>query len=239
MSNLKTSFLILLLIPFSLVAQVETASNETDSTASSGEATSEFYIQGSLYQAFRSFEDNTPFQSQAARLDETGINTGGVEVGAHIDFSRNVYLTIGVAFFSGGEEYQYNDTDSDSTFYYMNRYRHVGVPLRLNAQFGNTFQVYGFGGVIPSSILHRQYTSNFTQADGVAVENDVVTSKKDIASFQVVGSFGGGLRYRFDGGSIYSFAEYRPHFTTTYQNDFIVHKMHAMSYGVGLSLKFN
>ena len=233
-----------LLAPFLFVLSfsgfAQTDSIQTDLTDKvEGPPPSTFYIQGNYFNAFRVFEDKSPYQTNFRRLEEGPITTGGIELGTFININKYADLTLGATFYSGGEEYTFTDSISDSTFYYKNRYRQIGIPLRLNLTFGNAYQIYAFGGIIPSSILHLQYSSNYTTEVGELVENDVETIKNDLASFQLAASVGGGLRYKFSNGAAYVFSEYRPHLTDTYEGDFVSHKMRLFGFGFGLAMTLN
>jgi len=239
MSGIKLHLIILIFLSKNAFSQKDSATVSTDSVVPVSTQSSVFYVQGSYLNSFRTFEDNTPYGVLYRRNNEAPISTGGFELGTHIELTKHTKLSLGVSFFSGGEDYSFSDTLTDSTFYYKNKYRQVGIPLKLNFIIGSTWQAYGFAGVIPSSILHRQYSSDYTTVEGEEIENDVEVIKNGLASFQLVGSVGLGARYQFSSGSVYAFGEYRQNLTNTYLSDFVVHRMRAVGFGLGVTMTVN
>ncbi len=235
MRVMRLFLIFLFCAPFINFAQADTTKAQADSEQPSNI----FYLHGNYTNTFRTLEDKSPFQIHGERLKEEGIVTGGIELGTYIYINKYAYLSLGFNFFSGGEEYTFIDSVTDSTFYYKNRYRQIGIPFRLNLVYGKKLQAFAFGGVVPSSILHQQISSKYTTAQGAEVENEDERVKSGLLSFQFATSLGAGIKYNFGNGAFYAFSEFRPHFTNTFEGAFLIHRMRSTTFGLGISLKVN
>ena len=199
---------------------------------------SDSYIHISYFSAFRTFKDESSNKKYSKRLDEKAISTSGIEIGKIIKINQQFNFSIGVTFFGGGESYQYSDNVTDSTFYYKNVYHQIGIPIRLNFEMGNKVKGFVFAGVVPASILHRRYESNYTDEKGKIFENEIETFKNDLAMFQISGSFGGGIKYSFKNTTLYAMGEYRPYFSNTYTGLFLSHQMRLIGGSFGMIYSF-
>jgi len=228
---------ILILLSSSSIAQNDTLEHvkiDGDSIKNS----THLYFSWHYFNAYRAFEDNTDNLFYQDRLNEEPINTQGLELGTYIDLSKNLNISLGLGFFNGGETWSYNDSISDSSFTYINKYRQISLPVRLNFQIGSSIQPFGFIGVIPSSILGRKYESSFTNAKGVLTENNPEIIQDNISSFQFIGTAGIGVRFDFTNSTVFVLGEYRQHFTNTYTSLFLTHFQRLIGGSVGVSFRF-
>lgn len=201
-------------------------------------AKSTYYLTVGYVNSFRDFEDNSPYGSHAKRETETAINTYGVGFGTYINLVKNLDLELGVSYVLQGEQYNYSDSLTDSTFHYTNQYRHFGIPLRLKYSFGkNNLKAFVYGGVIPSSILSYKYESNYTSAIGKTIENDTESKTNTLASFNVVTSVGVGVSYQLNNIGFMVVPEYRYNLLNTFDNNFIEHNLWSWGVNFGLTLK--
>ena len=242
MSYLKSVVFLLFFIPICLCSQV-VENDSTNITSSVGvpdeyfRTKSTFYIQTNYYNTFRKLEDKSVFKKYAPKLNENPINTAGFELGTQINLNEHIHLSLGFNFFSAGEENLFEDALSDSTFYYKNKYRVIGIPLKFNIEYGNQLKWFAFAGIIPSSTLHNQYTSKYTNPEGKEFKNDVEIIKNDLAFFQIAGIAGTGIKYDFSNAMVYTYFEFRQHLSNTFQSTFVDHKLYGYGLGVGLSFK--
>jgi hypothetical protein len=200
-------------------------------------AKSTFYLTAGYVNSFRQFEDKSPFGSYSERITETPINTYGVGFGTYINLAKNLDLELGVSYVLQGEQYNYSDSLTDSTFHYTKRYRHFGIPLRLKYNFGkNNLKAFVYGGIIPSSILSYKYESNYTSAEGKTNENDTESKTNTLASFNVTTSVGFGITYELNNIGFMVMPEYRYNLLNTFDGDFIKHNL--WSWGVNFGLIF-
>ena len=198
-----------------------------------------YYFTGAYLNSFRNFEDKTPYQSFAERNLETAIHTYGIGFGTFIPLAKNLDLEIGVSYVLQGEQFNYSDSLSDSTFHYTKRYRHFGVPLRFKYSFGkNNFKTFVYGGVIPSSILSYRYESDYTNKKGQTNDNNTVSKTNDLASFNVAVSAGFGLSYQLNNIGFLIIPEYRYNLLNTYDGTKVNHNLWSFGVNVGLTLKF-
>lgn len=240
MPNLKFLLFTFFSVAFFCQSQIvlESESDKKNLTETDTVEGNTFYFHISRLSSFRKFEDLSAYSSYSKRLNEKSIITGGFEIGSELVLSDNFYLTIGGRFFSGGEQYQYNDSLTDSTFSYVNKYRQIGVPLKLNFEFGKKLKPFMFAGITPSSILGKQVKSVYTNQLGKEIENDSEFTNDYISPFQLVGSVGLGLKYQFPTFGMYTFYAYQKHFTETYSGLFYSHKMINSSINLGFNIRF-
>ncbi len=231
-------FCVLILVLSNLSFAQITGTGDSKISTDSLENKSHLYFSWQYFNAFRSFEDNTSASFYKERLDEKPINTQGLEFGTYIDFTKNVNVSLGLGLFNGGETWTFEDSISDSSFTYINKYRQVSLPIRLNFQLGNTIQPFGFIGIIPSSILGRKYESSFTNSNGTLTENDPIIFKTNINAFQFMGTAGLGVKFDFVNSTVFIMGEYRQHFTNTYTGLFLTHFQRLIGGSIGVSFRF-
>ncbi|MFK8044331.1 MAG: outer membrane beta-barrel protein [Crocinitomicaceae bacterium] len=231
----------LFLMSFSLYGQHDSTSINTTVLTNDSEleeTKSTLYFSGQVFNAHRTFSDLSNNMRYDSALTQQPTITGGFETGVHMTLSNHFYLGVGANYFGGGESWTYSDSLSDSTYSYVNKFRQIAVPIRLNFHFGNAFKGYGFVGAIPSSILTRRFESSFTNAGGVETENDIVSSEENINSFQFIGSVGAGFSYSFEDVGFFAQLEYRHYFTNTYTGLFLTHNQTLLGGSVGLTYSF-
>lgn len=218
----------------------EKKSTEQDSLIISNSDKSTFYLTGAFIHSFRKFEDNSAYQSLGERYKETPINTYGIGFGTYVPLANHFELDIGVSYVLQGEQYTFTSSDSlsDSSFTYVNKYRHFGVPLRLKYNVGNgNFKGYITGGLIPSSILSIRYESKFTNPEGVETINDVKKITNDIAFFNLTASIGIGMSYTMGDFGFLVAPEYRYNLLNTFESVPITHKLWSWGVNFGVLLK--
>lgn len=210
---------------------------EKDSVTSTNNT--RIYITAGFVHSYRYFSDESIYQSLGKRYDETPINTYSLGFGTYIPLGLNLDLEIGVSYVLQGEQYTFSDSLSDSTFHYVNKYRHFGLPLRLKYSIGEgDFKGLIVGGVIPSSILSIRYESDYTTANGNDVINDVASKSNNLASFNLAASFGVGFTYQKEDVGFILMPEYRYNLLNTFENYPVKHNLWSWGVNVGLLVNF-
>jgi len=199
---------------------------------------STYYLSVAYINSFRKFEDVSPFGSFSKRKTETPINTYGVGFGTYIDLVKSLELELGVSYVLQGEQYDFSDSLSDSTFHYTKRYRHFGIPLRLKYNFGgNDLKGFVYGGVIPSSILSYRYESDYSTADGKTNDNDTKSLSNTLAAFNLTTSVGFGVSYQLNNVGFMVVPEFRYNLLNTFDGVFVEHNLWSWGVNFGITLK--
>ena len=199
---------------------------------------STYYFTIGYINSFRMFEDESPFQTNFNRETEEFIHTYGVGFGTYINLAKNIELELGVSYVLQGEQNNFSDSLTDSTFHYTNRYRHFGIPLRLKYNFGKkNLKGFVYGGIIPSSILSYRYESNYTTAEGKTHDNDTQSKSNNLAAFNIVTSFGVGVSYQLNNVGFMIVPEYRYNLLNTFNGLFIKHNLWSWGVNFGMTLE--
>tara|TARA_B100000809_G_C14925531_1_gene454976 strand:- start:40 stop:813 length:774 start_codon:yes stop_codon:yes gene_type:complete len=200
---------------------------------------STIYITAGYVNSFRYFTDESIYQSLGKKYDETPISTYSIGVGTYIPLTNHLDLEIGVSYVLQGEQYLFSDSLTDSTFHYVNKYKHFGLPIRLRYSIGNgNFKGLVYGGVIPSNILSIRYESDYTNVDGNEVLNNVETKKNDLASFNLTASIGFGFTYQKNDIGFILIPEYRYNLLNTFSGYPVKHNLWSWGVNSGLVINF-
>lgn len=212
----------------------ETSFNTDSLTGSS------VHFTGFIQQSFRDFEDNSVYNKHVLLKDETPLTAGGISLTFVIPLIKNIGLGLGITYFNHGEQYNYTDAASDSTFFYSNSYHQVGIPLSLRYTYGNKLQVFGFAGITPINILKIQYKNTYKTAEGAEFIHPTKTLKNDFTSFNIMASAGVGVTYYLKQFGFTLYPEYRRHLMNTYSEDSFKrkHYMYGFALNAGFSVRF-
>lgn len=198
----------------------------------------EVYINAGFINSFRLFEDETISKYFSEWEEQTPINSFTVSAGAYIPLVKNLDIEIGASLSTLGEKHIFEDSLTDSTFSYANKYRHVGIPLRLRYSFGSSsLKPYLFAGVIPTSIFQIRYESQYNSETGSFTENPITTTNNNLADFNLVLSGGVGVVYMKNKVGFSVFGEYRRNLLNTYTDYKIQHKLYGVNICAGFHLK--
>jgi len=213
--------------------KVSVSENDKDSTNKST-----YYLSAAYINSFRQFVDETPYANFQERNKETPIHTYGIGFGTFINLTNKLDLELGVSYVLQGEQYNFSDSLSDSTFHYTKRYRHFGIPLRLKYTIGNQkLKGFIYGGIIPSSILSYRYESNYTTLDGKTHDNDTHSKTNTLASFNVTTSAGFGASYQLKNIGLMIMPEFRYNLLNTYEGVLVSHNLWSWGVNFGITLK--
>jgi hypothetical protein len=219
--------------------KVKTKKNKNKPVISEDSVThTEVYLNAGFINSFRTFEDQTLSKYFSEWEEQTPINSFTVTGGAYIPLVKNLDMEIGVSLSTLGEKHIFQDSLTDSTFSYANKYRHIGIPLRLRYSFGSSnLKPYIFAGAIPTSIFQIRYESQYNSETGSLTENPITTTNNNLADFNLVLSGGVGVTYMKSKVGFSVFGEYRRNLLNTYDNYKIQHKLYGVNICAGFHIK--
>jgi hypothetical protein len=202
------------------------------------------YFSLGYFNTFRSFEDHTAYNSKYKWETQTPTQNLGFNFGIYIPLAKHFNLDIGVNYLPYGEEYTYQDSLSDSTFHYINKYQQIGIPIRLKYTFINAnpsdlgFKPFISIGVVPSNILSIRYFSDYTLADSTAIKNDVKKVTKDLNKFVFATTASIGFTYKTKKIGFKLMPEFRYNISNSYTGVFWKHNLWAWGVNAGIEIDF-
>lgn len=198
-----------------------------------------YYLTGLFNYGHRSFMDNSPFQSFTDWEMQTADYAGGFNFGVFLPLNNWLTLDLGFTYF-GHKEQMDNPMDGiDSSYYFSQTYRYIGVPLKLRFNYGKKLEVFGFVGVTPLNLINVRFEEVYRNADGDLIEPDPETIKDKLGIFNVMGNVGFGLTYNFDWVGLTVWPEYRHHLLQTWDAQRpMSHKQFGLGINAGLTLRF-
>lgn len=198
-----------------------------------------YYLTGFGQYAYRKFEDQSVYGIYEKRNDEIPTRSYGGNFGVLMDMGNGISLDIGMSYFGHGEEYLFDDPESDSTFHYKRTYMQLGIPLKIRYSYGEKFQVFGFAGVMPLNILNVRYDQDYTTEEGIGVDSELQLNKDGFTQFNVMASAGLGFNYNLDYFGFTIYPEYRHYLINTFADVSIPlnHKMYGFALHAGVLLR--
>ncbi|MEX1002818.1 MAG: outer membrane beta-barrel protein [Crocinitomicaceae bacterium] len=198
-----------------------------------------YYLTGMVNYGYRSFVDNSVYGSYADWNDQKADYSGGGTIGVFLPLTGSFSLDLGFTYFGHKEKYNFDDPDSDSTYYFSNTYMQIGMPVKLRYTYGDKFQLFAFVGLTPVNILNVRFNELFTRMDGTVVERETELVKEKLSIFNLMGTAGVGLSYNFDWIGITLYPEYRHHLLNTYDPQKpLTHRMYGLAINAGITLRF-
>jgi len=202
------------------------------------------YFSLGYFNTFRTFVDQTVYHSKSEWENQTATQNLGFNVGIYIPLAKHFDLDIGVNYLPYGEEFNYQDSLSDSTFHYINKYQQIGIPIRLKYTFINAnpsdlgFKPFISVGIVPSNILGVRYLSDYTQADSTVVKNDVDKVTKNLNKFVFATTASIGLTYKTEKIGFKLMPEFRYNVSNSYTGVFWKHNLWAWGINAGIEIDF-
>ncbi len=199
-----------------------------------------YYYSGLVMWTYRAFEDQSVYGSYQKRYDEGPSWRGGMTLGVSFPMAKKVSLDIGVTYFGTGEKYTYEDSLNDSSFSYLRRYLHFGVPLKVRLTFGKKAQFFTYVGITPMNIVQMRYDEVYTDSIGSIFDAEELKIKDGFAGFHLMGSVGVGVQYNFRYLGYFYSVEYRQHFMNSYDKNLVPlkHRQFAFGMNFGAYLRF-
>lgn len=202
------------------------------------------YFSVGYFNTFRTFEDQTPYKTLYRWNTQTPTQNLGFNLGVYIPLVKHFDLDIGVNYLPFGEEYNFKDSLSDSTYHYINKYQQIGIPIRLKYTFINVnpsdlgFKPFISLGIVPSNILSIRYFSDYKSKDGSEIKNDVKKVTKDLNNFVFSTSLTVGLTYKTQKVAFIIQPEFRYNISNSYNNVFFKHNLWAWGVNAGIEMNF-
>jgi len=193
-------------------------------------------------QSFRTLVPNAEFLNTplGERANETPSTLWSYGLGIQTGLGKWVRFESGLLWLQQGEQYAFNDPNSDSSLNYTNGYRYLGLPLALNLQYGSSFRVFLGAGIAPMIFNRSIQQINWSTALGANEKETLKIKNNDFTSavFQVY--FQGGIQYTGEKGwGMILKAVYRQQLSNTYSKyNAYIHKANAMGFTVGISKTF-
>jgi len=202
------------------------------------------YFSLGYFNTFRTFEDQTAYGSKYKWETQTATQNLGINIGVYIPLTHHFSLDIGLNYLPYGEEYNYKDSLSDSTFHYINKYQQVGVPIKLKYTFLNAnpsdlgFKPFISVGVVPSNILAIRYFSDYTTSDNSVIENDVKKVTNNLNKFVLSTTASIGFTYKTKKVGYKLMPEFRYNISNSYTGVFWKHNLWAWGINAGIEIDF-
>lgn len=212
---------------------------KTEKVVSDSLSGTTYYLNWTGIQGFRNFEDLSVFGSFTKWNDQTPLFTQGINFGVIMPLTNNLSLDLGAAYFNHGEQYNYDDPDTDSSYSYLTKYQNLGVPLKLRFTYGDKLQFFAFAGIAPMNIIKRKRTIEYTSAVGARSELPEEI-EESVSGFNLMASGGIGVNYYLNRVGFTLYPEYRYHILNTYENSNIPlkHNMYGLGVNAGILLVF-
>lgn len=170
------------------------------------------------------------------REDEGNLNVWSYGVAFRSQMKYNLMWQGGLSWIRNGETFNFEDTESDSTFAYQTFYNYVAMPLKLMYHYGDRVRIYGGVGLVPQMFFSYRQEQQWTTVNNNQ-SNATVKTKNGYNSFVLSGCVNLGIQLRFNSGSsIFIEPEYRLHLTNSYEKtDSYEHFGRAFGLNVGFS----
>ncbi len=191
--------------------------------------------------SFRELSPNTEFLSTPLGERENEISRWmtGYFLRITVPVFRIFKINSGLAFQQSGESYEWNSTDTDSSFSYQTTFRHIALPFQLAIEYGNKISLYGAFGITPAIFNAYRQKVQWKNALG-SEESDEVNIQDDCNSFII--SFQGnlGIHYHINENfGLQLTALYRKQLNNTYKEfEDYIHKAYAFGFDFALSYQF-
>ncbi len=249
MRNLSTIILTLLWSCVSLTAfsQVELSKETTDKqkkqkkekpTDGKNQMT-EVFLQANWSYTSRKLVPNDGFfgDSLGSRANETGVGAWSGGIGLRNTLGKYLVWEGGISFFQNGEQYNFEATDSDSTYTYTTKYMYISMPLKLYFTYGESIQLMAGVGLVPQMFLRYRQNLEYTDAENKQFDEEIKL-KSGYNPFALSAVFNLGVKFRLsEAWSFYVMPEYKHQLTSSYvKNASYKHFGRSIGLNVGFSI---
>jgi hypothetical protein len=200
------------------------------------------YFTIGYFNTFRTFLDETPYQSLKEWELQTATQNLGLNLGMYLPIANHFSIDLGINYLPYGETFSYADSLSDSTFSYTNKYQQVGLPVKLKFTFFNAapndlgFKPFIALGVVPSTIFSNRYFSSYTTKKGFEIKNDIQKKTNNLSTIVFAGSMSVGFTYKTPKVGFKLVPEFRYNFSNTYAGVLWQHNLWAWGVSAGIEL---
>lgn len=170
------------------------------------------------------------------RADELSLNVWSYGIGIRSELKKNFLWQGGISWIRNGETFDFEATDSDSTFRYQTFYNYIAMPLKLMYRYGTRVSVYGAVGIVPQMFFSYRQEQQWTTVDNTASDEQIRT-RNGYSSFVMSGVLNLGVQLRMNSGvSVFLEPEYRFQFTDSYEEtDSFEHFGRAIGLNMGIT----
>jgi len=181
-------------------------------------------------------QDGIFADSLGIRADEKALNVWSYGIGIRSQLYKNISWQGGISWLRNGETFDYQATDSDSSFRYQTYYNYISMPLKLMYRYGNRVSVFGGVGIVPQMFFSYRQEQQWTTPENTAFDEQFKT-RNGYNSFVLSGAASIGVQVRMNNGiAIYVEPEYRFQFTNSYEEtDGFEHFGRAIGVNMGIS----
>ena len=171
------------------------------------------------------------------REDEQNLNVWSYGIAFRSDLRNRFMWQGGISWIRNGETFNYEATDSDSTFAYQTFYNYVAMPLKVMFKYGYRVRFYGGLGLTPQMFFSYRQEQQWTTVNNTQLDETIKT-RNGYNSFVLSGTVTAGVQLRFNkGSSIFIEPEYRIHLTNSY-GAIDSYEHFGRAFGVNMGLTF-
>ncbi|MEZ4937246.1 MAG: hypothetical protein R2799_06595 [Crocinitomicaceae bacterium] len=193
------------------------------------------YLGVTLGQSYRTLKPADNFFSKPInqKVDEKMIFSVRAQAGMQAILWKYFMVDFGFSYTEQGEQYTYEDENSDSSYSYINKYRYFGVPLTANAIFGGeSVRFYFGGGIIPMMFINQGQNLRYTTITGTGTEELLTFRDNKYNQFNMMAIGRLGMQFNFTKHvGFYLAPEIRYMLFNTYEKQY-QHEHHQWAWGV-------
>jgi hypothetical protein len=167
------------------------------------------------------------------RANEESLNKWSFGLGMQNKLNKYLMWDGGIYLSRNGESY--NFTGIDTSYSYKTTYNYVGMPIRLNFTYGETFKFYAGAGLMPQMFTRYRQEREWTTSNNSS-EKETFKTKSGYNPFVLSAIFNIGLILNFENNwALFVSPEARIQLTSSYPKlDGFIHKGRA--YGISFGL---
>lgn len=216
--------------------------NKTKKPNSLGQGNLQIYLGYGPTYTFRNLSENPGLFSEplGEKNNELPTWVHGAYLGVRANLHKYVALDINLGYQEDGEQYQFRSSISDSTYFYKNSYRSMGVNIKVLPKFDvGKFTFYIGGGIGPSLFINQGQKVEYNTSLGNSRDEEFKFTE-NFRAFNLNLIASAGISYKpFEFMSIYFMPEYRYGLFSTYNDTRpYIRKPIALSLHFGISVDF-
>ncbi len=160
-----------------------------------------YYIGAGRNNSFRELmENDAPYgRPLGNRANETKLNVWSYEVGIRSQLNKYLQIDGGLALERFGEQYSATGPTElgDSTYSYQSKYTFISLPIQLYGTVGESFKLYGGGGISPGIV--SRFNKEITRLDSLGGTTITETNQPEkLNSFILSARLSGGLQWKWN-----------------------------------------
>jgi hypothetical protein len=189
--------------------------------------------------SFRSLEKNGDLfgDTLGNRIDEKRNGFSSFGIGFKTDVNKHIQLMAGIGFMKNGEQYSYEQADSN--FMYVSTYKYISLPVSLNYYTGSDIQFMVGLGLLPGMFVQYTQEQTWKTTKNVPGKNDIKvrSAAQEFNQFVMSAFIQTGVQLKYaERWSIYIVPEYRIQLMSTYsKQEGFIHKANAIGANIGFT----